>query len=50
MCVVVVVYCGMQENSAPVSTDQSDMVNKSPEAMGTNHATPCARGNYIKMS
>ena len=46
VCVCVCV-CGVQDNSAPVSTDQSDVVNKTPKAMGTNHAAPCARGNCI---
>ena len=46
-CYFVFVCCfgGVQINSAPVSIDQSDVVNKTPKAMGTNHVTPCARDN-----
>ena len=25
------------------------VINKTPKAMGTDHATPCARGNYTNM-
>ena len=38
-------FCGMHENSVPVSIDQSDVVKKTPKAIGTNHGTLCARGN-----